>query len=79
MNNHKYLVINVAFVGGGEVNMKWSMKKNEKKSTNIILVPIFQVSRHNFQNPEVPNTVMGFSNHTKRYTGPNYLDVDNPF
>ena len=47
----------------------------------IILVSsqTYQNSRHLLQNPKVPRNVMGFSNRAQRFTGPNYLDVDNPF
>ena len=51
------------------------------KSMHIILVPSqrYQDSRRLLQNPKVPRSVMGFSNHAQRFTGSNYLDVDSPF
>ena len=51
------------------------------KKHKHILVPSqrYQDSRHLLQNPTVSKYVMGFSNRTQRFTGPNYLDVDIPF
>ena len=47
---------------------------------NHILVPSqrYQESRHLSQSPEVPKNIIGFNNHAKRVTGPNYLVVDIP-
>ena len=36
-------------------------------------------SGHLLQNPTVPTYAMGFSYHTQRFTGPNYLGVDSCF
>ena len=49
-----------------------------KKRINIVLVPSqrYQDSRHLLQNPKVPETVMGFNNHTQRFTASNYMDED---
>ena len=39
----------------------------------------YEEAQHLLQNPQDPKKVMGFSNHAQIFTGPNYLDVDNPF
>ena len=50
------------------------------KNANIILVPSqrYQDSRHLLQNNKVSRNVMYFSYRAQRFTGSNYLDVDNP-
>ena len=64
---------------------KWFKKKKEitkhmLKRHKHILVPSqrYQDSRHLLQNPTDLNYVMSFSNRAQRFTGSNYLDVDNP-
>ena len=60
---------------------KGNRQTHAKKKHKQFLVPSqrYRDSRHILQNPTVPNYVMGFSDRTQRFTGPNYLDVDNPF
>ena len=50
------------------------------KKHNFFLGPSrrYQDSRHILRNPKLPRNVMGFSYRTQRFTGPNYMDVDNP-
>ena len=38
----------------------------------------YQDSGHIFQNSKVHQSVIGFGNHTQRFTTPYYLDVDSP-
>ena len=47
----------------------------------MILVPSqkYQDSIHLLQNPKVSRNIMGFNNCAQRFTGSNYLVVDNPF
>ena len=54
--------------------------KHMQKQHKLILVPCqrYPDSGHILQIPTVPNYVMGFSNRGQRFTGPNYLGVDNP-
>ena len=79
MTNHIYEVVHVTFV---EKSSGWNgrWKNIYKKIMNIISVPSqrYQDSRHLLQNPKVPRSIMGFSNHTHRFTGSNYLDLDSP-
>ena len=65
---------------GRELKMKWQMKKHLQKSTNVFLVyrQRYQDSRHLFQNPEILQSIMGFSNCAQSFTTPYYLDVDSP-
>ena len=58
--------------------------RNTLKKKNIyiyIYFPVKDIKIPYFflQNPKVPMNAMGFNNHTQIVTGPNYLDVDNPF
>ena len=78
MKKHLHEVLPVPFVErSSSLNGTW--KNNSKKSTYYILVPSQRY--YDFwqllQNPKVPKIVLGFSNHTQRYTPPYYLDVDN--
>ena len=80
MKKHLYEVIPVTFVErSSRFNGPW--KNITKKSTYIILVPSqrYQDFWQLLQNQKVPKIVLGFSNHTQRFTSPYYLDVDNPF
>ena len=36
------------------------------------------VPTHILQNQKVPRTFMHFNNHAQKFTGPKYLDLDNP-
>ena len=44
----------------------------------LVLGQRYQDSTHLLQNPKVPKNVMGFNIHTQRFTGFNYMDVENP-
>ena len=56
-------------------------RKHMQKRHEHILVSSqrYQDSGYVLQNPTGPNYVMSFNNHAQRFTGSNYLDVDNPF
>ena len=64
---------------GKSFKHKKKIAKHKQKKHKHILVPcqIYQDSRHLVQNPKVAN-IMGFINRALWFTGPNYLDVDNP-
>ena len=62
------------------IQEKKEIAKHMTKKHKHILVPShrYQDSRYLLQNQTVPNYVLGFSNRAQRFTGSNYLDVDNP-
>ena len=51
----------------------------KKKTLFWFPVKDIKISDNFLQNPKVFMVVLGFSNHTVRFTPPYYLDVDNPF
>ena len=78
MNNHIDKVVNVMFVEKVSI---WNVTSENisKKSTWLFWVPSwkYQYFWQLLQNQKVPKNVMAISNHAKRFTGSNYLDVDN--
>ena len=63
------------------IQEKKKIAKHMPKKNKHILGPSqrYQDSTDLLQNPTVPIYVIGVSNRAQRFTGSNYLDVDNPF